>query len=203
MAWMKPSLTNDHHLWGLHKEVITAYAAYSPCGGMKPAFQKIWFACLIHEISLYTFIETIKKHNHFFGLFEISLSSVFIRNVLVRQHVIRPGRSDDVWWRTLIKQLSSPCCQDTCTSLLWRYNGCDDVSNHQRLDCLLNHLFRRRSMKTTKLRVTALCEWNPPGTGEFTAQMASKARKMFPFNDVFMCLIGLFYVSCQQARSSA
>ena len=41
-------------------------------------------------------------------------------------------------------------------SLQWRHNGCDDVSNHQPYHCLLNHLFRRRSKKTSKLRITGL-----------------------------------------------
>ena len=60
-------------------------------------------------------------------------------------------------------------------SLRWRHNGRDDVSNHQPHDCLLNRLFRRRSKKTSKLRVTGLCARNSPGTGEFPAQMASYA----------------------------
>ena len=30
-----------------------------------------------------------------------------------------------------------------------------------------------------KLRVTGLCEWNSPGTGEFPAQMASYAENVF------------------------
>ena len=55
-------------------------------------------------------------------------------------------------------------------SLRWRHNGRDGVSNHQSRDCLLNRLFRRRSKKTSKLRVTGLCEGNSPGTGEFLAQ---------------------------------
>ena len=38
-------------------------------------------------------------------------------------------------------------------SLQWRHNEGDGVSNHRRLDCLLKHLFRRRSKKTSKLRV--------------------------------------------------
>ena len=41
--------------------------------------------------------------------------------------------------------------------LQWRHNGCDGVSNHQPHDCLHNRLFRRRSTKTSKLRVTGLC----------------------------------------------
>ena len=63
-------------------------------------------------------------------------------------------------------------------SLQWRHNGRDSVSNHQPHDCLLNRLFRRRSKKTSKLRVTGLCAGNSPGTGEFPAQMASCAKKI-------------------------
>ena len=55
-------------------------------------------------------------------------------------------------------------------SLLRRHNGLDVVSNHQPRDCLLNRLFRRRSKKTSKLRVTGLCTGNSPMTGEFPAQ---------------------------------
>ena len=57
--------------------------------------------------------------------------------------------------------------------LQWRHNGRDGVSNHQPHDCLLKLLFRRRSKKTSKLRVTGLCKW--PVT-----------RKVFPFDDVIM-----------------
>ena len=73
-------------------------------------------------------------------------------------------------------------------SLQWRHNGRDSASNHQPHDCLLKHLFRRRSKKTSKLRVTSHCAGNSPGTGEFPAQMASNAE-MFPFDDVIMCLL--------------
>ena len=43
-------------------------------------------------------------------------------------------------------------------------------------DCLLNRSFRRRSKKTSKLRVTGHCAGNSPMTGEFPAQMASNAE---------------------------
>ena len=62
--------------------------------------------------------------------------------------------------------------------LRWRHNGLDSVSNNQPHDCLLNRLFRRRSKKTSKLRVTGLCVGNSPGTGEFPAQMASYAENV-------------------------
>ena len=63
-------------------------------------------------------------------------------------------------------------------TLRWRHNGRDSVSNLQPHDCLLNRLFRRRSKKTSKLRVTGLCVENSPGTGEFPAQMASNAENV-------------------------
>ena len=63
-------------------------------------------------------------------------------------------------------------------SLRWRRNGRDSVSNHQPHDCLLNRLLRRRSKKTSKLRVTGLCVGNSPGTGEFPAQMDSYAENV-------------------------
>ena len=46
----------------------------------------------------------------------------------------------------------------------------------QALDYLLNRLFRRRSKKASKLRVTGLCEGKSPVTGEFPAQRASIAE---------------------------
>ena len=63
-------------------------------------------------------------------------------------------------------------------SLQWRHNGRDGVSNHQPHYCLLNRLFRHKSKKTPKLRVTGLCEGNSPMTGEFPAQMASNAENV-------------------------
>ena len=63
-------------------------------------------------------------------------------------------------------------------ALRWCHNGRDGVSNHQPDDCLLNRLFRCRSKKTSKLRVTGPCAGNSPGTGEFPAQKASNAENV-------------------------
>ena len=41
-----------------------------------------------------------------------------------------------------------------------------------------DRLFRRRSKKTSKLRITGLCAGNSPGTDEFPAQMASNAENV-------------------------
>ena len=53
----------------------------------------------------------------------------------------------------------------------WRHNELDGVSDHQPRYCLLTCLSRHRLKKTSKLRVTGLCE-----------------GKMFPFDDVIMNL---------------
>ena len=63
-------------------------------------------------------------------------------------------------------------------TLQWRHNGRDSISNHQHHDCLLNRLFRRRSKKTSKFRVTGLSVGKSSGTGEFPAQMARNAENV-------------------------
>ena len=55
-------------------------------------------------------------------------------------------------------------------ALRWRHNDRDGVSNRQCLNCLLSHLFRRRSKKTSKLHFTDLREGNLPVTGGFPSQ---------------------------------
>ena len=49
---------------------------------------------------------------------------------------------------------------------------------YQPHDCIRNRLFRRRSKKTSKLRVTGLCEGNSPVAGEFPAQRTSNAENV-------------------------
>ena len=58
----------------------------------------------------------------------------------------------------------------------WRHNERDGVSNHQPHDCLLKRLFRHLWKKTSKLRVTGLCEGNSLAIGEVPAQRASNAE---------------------------
>ena len=64
------------------------------------------------------------------------------------------------------------------SALHWRHNECNGISNHQPNDCLLNILFRCRSKKTTKLRVTGLWAGNSLVTGEFPAQRASNTENV-------------------------
>ena len=70
-------------------------------------------------------------------------------------------------------------------TLRWRQNDHYGVSNHQPHRCLLNRFFRRRSKKTSKLRVTGLCAGNSPGPVN-SPHKGSVTRKMFPFDDVIM-----------------
>ena len=77
----------------------------------------------------------------------------------------------------LISLIVSPAkCRSTWQ---WRHNGHDGVWIYQPHDCLLNHLLRRRSEKTPKLRFTGLCAGNSPLTSEFRAQMASNAENVY------------------------
>ena len=72
-------------------------------------------------------------------------------------------------------------------SLHWRHNDHDGVSNHHPHACLLNRLFRRRSKKTSKLRVTGLYMGNSSGPVN-SPHKGPVTRKMFPFDDVIMLL---------------
>ena len=82
------------------------------------------------------------------------------------------------WHNRKFPKFNNGVAQYFTHSLQWRHNEHDSVLNHQSHDCLLNRLFRRRSKKTSKLRVTGLCVGNSPETGESPAQMASNAENV-------------------------
>ena len=63
-------------------------------------------------------------------------------------------------------------------SLQWRHNERDGICNLRGLDCLLNHLFRHRSKKTSKLHAIGLCVGNSPMTGEIPPQKASNVENV-------------------------
>ena len=66
-------------------------------------------------------------------------------------------------------------------TLQWRHNERDGISNHRRLDCLLNRLFRSRSKKTPKVCITGL--YRRPVN---SPHQSPGTRKMSPFDDVIM-----------------
>ena len=71
------------------------------------------------------------------------------------------------------------------SALHWRHYDNNGVSNHRPRGCLLNRLFRPRSTKTPKLRVTGLCAGTSPGPVT-SPHKRPVTRKMFPFDDVIM-----------------
>ena len=98
------------------------------------------------------------------------------------------------WWLLNMETFTTllPLCGEftghqwiPLTTLHWRHNDHDSVSNHQPHGCLLNRLFRSRSKKTSKLRVTGLCVGNSPGPVN-SPHKGPVTRKMFSFDDVIM-----------------
>ena len=59
-----------------------------------------------------------------------------------------------------------------------RHNECHGISKHRHLVCLFSRLFRRTSKKISKLRVTGICERNPPIAGGFPLQRASNVENV-------------------------
>ena len=107
---------------------------------------------------------------------EVHLPLYLVSNCLYHKHT-------EVYWHTdesvtwVIMGLISGSSAGL-RSLQWRHNERDCISNHQPHDCLLNRLFRRRSKKTSKLRVSGLCAGNSPVTGELSTQRVSNAEKV-------------------------
>ena len=103
-----------------------------------------------------------------------------VSDVVIRTLTPYITRAEEIWvsWYLVATKHNKPLGVHNLRSvpLPWRHNERDGVSNHQPHDCLLNHLFRRRSKKTSKLRVTGLYEGNSPVTGEFPAQSASNVE---------------------------
>ena len=107
----------------------------------------------------------------------VTSDNMFLFLILCSFHFI--GKYQHLW--VCSKKICPPA-----KSLWWRHNDHDSVSNHQPHECLLNRLFRRRSKKTSKLRVTGLCVGNSPGPVN-SPHKGPVTRKMFPFDDVIMC----------------
>ena len=76
-----------------------------------------------------------------------------------------------------------------------------DVSNHRRLACLLNRLFRRRSKKTSKFRITGLCEGKQSVNGWFPSQRVSSTENVsIWWSHHGLCVMGL---TAQVKRAAA
>ena len=100
------------------------------------------------------------------------------------------SRKDHITMALLCSPITTPTIKPSIPyTLHWRHNGRNGISNHQAHDCLLKCLFRRRSKKTSKLRITGLCLGNTPVTGEFPTQRPSNAENVFIWHDTFMSIL--------------
>ena len=97
-----------------------------------------------------------------------------------------PSTSNRSQWADCVENLVWPPSQQLYYNDVIMGAMASQMASH---DCLLNRPFRRRSKKTSKLRVTGLCVGNSPVTGEFPAQWPV-TRKMFPFDDVIVWKLG-------------
>ena len=143
-----------------------------------------YFAVMIQEDVL-LYVDIFDTIFYFWKLYQINPLK------LDTKHLI------SLWWPYLMDHFTLrsfnetiqwlPCfhCDYVPLRLRWRHNRRDGVSNHQPHHCLLNRLIRRRSKKTSKLRVTGLCAGNSPGPMNSPHKWPVK-RKMFPFDDVIM-----------------
>ena len=93
--------------------------------------------------------------------------------IFFRSNIIRTNRFIDTKFIYVI------------STLQWRHNERDGVSNRRRLYCLLSRFFRRISKKASKFHATGLYEgihrWpvDSPHQGSVT-------RKMFPLDDIII-----------------
>ena len=101
--------------------------------------------------------------------------SLTVARSSVTRHCINAKCKIDIRFE-LTKTLNTGEVLDVCCVCLFfrALNGvimCAMTSkNHRRLDCLFNLVFMRRSTKTSKIRVTGLCEGNSQVTGELPSQ---------------------------------
>ena len=97
---------------------------------------------------------------------------------------------DAIWRHPKSPKKYCQCSSTTFNGAMpcqWRHNEGNGLSNHRRLDCLPNRLFRRRSKKASKLRVTGLCKGNPPVTVD-SPHKGPVTLKMFLLDDVITAI---------------
>ena len=134
----------------------------------------------------------------FVGIFYSFLASVTVLGIYTCMHS-RISPNDTVHCRFVCNNVYENDLYFCVKTLQLRHNEHDGVPNHQPHDCLLNNLFWRRSKKTSKLRVTGLCEGNSPVTVEFPAQRASNVEKVsiwWRHHDLFILLCHNISYNC-------
>ena len=122
------------------------------------------YVCEIHTFfkSMPTFYSRIRPSNPVYYSCFILLCFCFVLVLVGFTHIVKDYVITTYCTRKLRSGVSAIWVGNL--SLRWRHNERDGLSNHQRNDCLLKRLSRRRSKKTWKLRVTGLCAGNSSET---------------------------------------
>ena len=151
--------------------------------------------CYHHNYHYYYYYHNMYYHHHI--IITIPSRNGGGHPVLISVMLHQINSSWDIYWvKYAMMQTKWVFWRST---LQWRHNECDGVSNHQPDDCSLNHLFRRRSKKTSKLRVTGFCAGNSPVNSPHKGPVT---RKMFPFDDVIMKYGRCTPVECRYRASA-
>ena len=84
-------------------------------------------------------------------------------------------------WEVSADAITRHCAKYQVT-LQWRHNERNGVSNHRRLDCLPNRLFKRKHQNSASLAFV----WGIHRSPVNSPQKGPVRRKMFPFDGVAM-----------------
>ena len=148
----------------MRKQAFNGSTPYVPYNMAVTRLSFSWFCSLTDK----TLFEAIKKAREL----RINITLLSVRTVHADGLVSSKSRTT---WGTVITRFMSFLSIYHLT-LQRRHNERDSLSNHRRLDYLLNRLLRHRSKIASTLRVTGLCEGNSPVTVGFPAQRASNAE---------------------------
>ena len=163
--WWRNHEKNRYMVWSFSKPCKLLYSAHKETQQTKANLKKIYDLYFFQQINLYCF--------------KIEFSRFWLYS------------SIQVCWHLCVCVVIVGFIRTLhCIALRWRHNDHAGVSNHQPHGCLLNRLFRRRSNKTSKLRVTGLCSGNSPGPVN-SPHKGPVTRKMFPFDDVIMDIMDI------------
>ena len=156
-----------HQFWNIfHQTLISTtdywfvkskiYFSYTPFYDYS-MYTFIWFSCSSKWVLLW--LDIVKKYK------DLCLVGFCFHKIYSGMQSVHPRRF----------------CE--CLSLQWRHDECGGVSNHRRLDCLLQSFVQAQIKESLrKLRVTGLYERNPP----YSPHKGPVTRKMFPFDDAIM-----------------
>ena len=163
--WNRPSLVQRTTF--ILKQNISIYTEEKIFGNCKMAafsiclnvfnLKRTCFEISMRDVKIPWMFQIIALSERSTGLWILRCKS----NVNAGMNIWRPNPFTQLFGETLIRVIRD--CQMCsiwwfyCWNLFkWRNNEPDGISNHLHLDCFLSRLFRRRSKKTSMLRVTSL-----------------------------------------------